>query len=143
MKKLLALTLLTLISLQATAADWMTDLEKAKALAKKENKLVFIDFTGSDWCPPCIKLKKDVLGTAEFAKYAKEKFVLVELDYPSKIEQSVELKAANRELQQQFKIKGFPTVVILDGEGKELLRKVGFGGETTPAYLKQFEGLKK
>ncbi len=143
MKKILSLAILTLLAIQVTAAEWMTDLDKAKAIAKKENKLVFIDFTGSDWCPPCIKLKKDVLSTAEFAKYAKEKFVLVELDYPRSKEQSVELKAANRELQQQFKIKGFPTVVILDGEGKEVLRKVGFGGEDIAGYLKQFEGLKK
>lgn len=143
MKKLLALALLACISIQVTAADWMTDLDKAVALAKKENKLVFIDFTGSDWCPPCIKLKKDVLSTTEFAKYAKDKFVLVELDYPRSKEQSDDLKAANSKLQKEFGIRGFPTVLILDGERKEVLRKVGFGGLTTAEYLKQFEGLKK
>ncbi len=145
MKKLL-LTLSTLIcvgQLLAADASWTTDLSKAQDQAKKEKKLVFVEFTGSDWCPPCKKLKADILSTADFAKYAKENLVLVELDFPRSKEQSGDLKKANQELSKKFGIRGFPTVIVFDGEGKELDRQVGFGGGSPEAYIAKLNKLKK
>ena len=145
MKKLL-LTLVALFltsPLLAADLDWMTDLSKAQANAKEAKKLVFVEFTGSDWCPPCKKLNADILSTPEFVEFAKKSLVLVELDFPRTKAQSDELKAANRELSKKFGIRGFPTVLVLDGEGKELNRMVGFGGGSPKDYISKLEGLKK
>src|SRR6266576_2275839 len=108
--------------LQAGAEElqWLTDLPKAQAQAKKENKLVMLDFTGSDWCGWCIKLNKDVFSKPEFAKYAKENLVLVEVDFPRRKEQSEEMKKANQALQEKYKIEGYPTIIVLNGDGKKV-----------------------
>jgi thioredoxin-related protein len=122
MKKLALTTLLCFVSLQLFAAkgEWLTDLPKAQAQAKKESKLVLIDFTGSDWCGWCIKLDKEVFSTSEFHEYAKKNLVLVEIDFPHKKQQSPELKKTNRALAEKYKIEGYPTVIVLDGDGKKV-----------------------
>src|SRR5690349_9327424 len=100
--------------LQAGAEElhWLTDLPKAQAQAKKENKLVMLDFTGSDWCGWCIKLNKEVFSKPEFAKYAKDNLVLVEVDFPRRKEQTEQQKKANQELQEKYKIEGYPTIIV-------------------------------
>src|SRR5436190_18599790 len=108
----------------AAESEWLTDLSKASAHAKESKKLVLLDFTGSDWCPPCKALHKNVLTSKEFQDFAKEKLVLVELDFPRQKTQSPELKKANRELQGKFAVDGYPTIIVLDPEGKELSREV-------------------
>lgn len=127
------------LSVGAHGAEWLTDLAKAKELAKAEKKTVLVNFTGSDWCGYCIKLKKEVFDTEEFAKFAKDKLVLVEIDFPRKKAQSEEVKKANRELQKQYKVEGFPTLVFLNGEGKKLGEEVGYGGGGPKAFLAKVE----
>ena len=131
--------------LQAGAAEpnWLTDLPKAQAKAKEENKQVLLDFTGSDWCGWCIKFNKEVLSTPEFADYAAKHLVLVEVDFPRKKEQSDELKKANKDLGSKYKVNGYPTFVVLNKEGKEVGRQVGYsaGGPTAfIAKLDEFKG---
>jgi len=108
--------------LQAGAEElqWLTDLPKAQAQAKKENKLVMLDFTGSDWCGWCIKLHKEVFSQPEFAEYAKKNLVLVEVDFPRRKEQTAELKKANQALQEKYKIEGYPTLIVLNGNGDQV-----------------------
>src|SRR3954471_16135308 len=113
---LMAGTVFSLIA--AEKAEWLTDLPRAKVQAKAENKLVLMDYTGSDWCGWCIKLDKEVFSTPEFAEYAKKNLVLVEVDFPNKKPQSAELKKANEALQEKYKIEGYPTVIVLNSEGK-------------------------
>ncbi|MCX6889138.1 MAG: thioredoxin family protein [Verrucomicrobia bacterium] len=128
----------------ASAAEpvWLTDLDAAKAQAVKENKPVLVDFTGSDWCPPCKALHKNVFESAEFTAVA-SKYVLVELDYPRKTPQAPELKAKNAELSKQFGITGFPTVLLIDGKSGEVFGKtVGFGGQTAKEYLEKLASFK-
>ena len=110
----------TLIQVQAAELEWLTDLPKAQAKAKAENKMVMLDFTGSDWCGWCIRLNKEVFSQPEFAEYAKKNLVLVELDFPRSKEQSKELKAQNAKLQAQYKIEGYPTIIVLNSEGKKV-----------------------
>src|SRR3954470_8139378 len=96
---------------------WLTKLDKAKAKAQKENKAVLLDFTGSDWCPPCMKLKKTVFDSSEFQKFAAKHLVLVEVDFPrgKKLKDlSEEQQMANKALAQQFDVDAFPTVILLD-----------------------------
>jgi len=115
---LFAATLLT----SATAAEltWLTDAAQAQARAKAEKKLVLLDFTGSDWCIWCQKLSKEVFATDEFAAYAKTNLVLVEVDFPRKKSLSDSQKAANEALAKKYSIRGFPTLILLDAEGKLL-----------------------
>src|SRR6202040_3071968 len=116
MKAFTMVGLVCCLALRAAAAesDWMTDLPKAEAKAKAEKKLVLMDFTGSDWCPPCKALKKNVLSSPEFEKFAKDNLVLVEVDFPRSKAQTEELKKANEKLSEKFKIEGYPTVIVLD-----------------------------
>src|SRR3982751_2016724 len=85
----------SLLQVQAAELQWQTDLPKAQAQAKAENKMVLLDFTGSDWCGWCIKFKQEALDTKEFQDYAAQNLVLVEVDFPRKAPQSAELKKAN------------------------------------------------
>jgi thioredoxin-related protein len=144
--KKLSIALLAICPLlQGCAAQelqWLTDLPKAQAQAKNEKKLVFIDFNGSDWCPPCKQLRAVISSSKEFASYAKTNLVLVDIDFPHK-EQSEELKKANAALSEKYNIEGFPTVIVLNGDGKELNRTVGFGGQSASQIIDDLEKLKK
>lgn len=133
-----------LLSMQAGAAEaqWMTDLPKAQARAKAENKLVLMDFTGSDWCGWCIKLNKEVFSKPEFAEYAEKNLVLVEVDFPNQKKQSDELKAANEKLQEKYKVQGYPTIIVLNGDGKKV-GELGYQPGGPKAFIAELEKLKK
>src|SRR5258705_691249 len=75
---------------------WQTDCEKAKVEAKAENKLILLNFSGSDWCGPCIRLKKDIFDSETFMKYADENLVLVNADFPR-----LKKNMLSKELQKQ------------------------------------------
>src|SRR5438445_7310648 len=122
MKKIVIGLFAGLALLQAGAEEltWLTDVPKAVAKAKEEKKLVMLDFTGSDWCGWCIKLHKEVFSKPEFAEYAKKNLVLVEVDFPRAKKQSAELKKANESLQGKYNVRGYPTIVVLDAEGKQV-----------------------
>ena len=144
MKKLFfsgVLALCTMVAAVAAQGEWLTDLDTAKAKAKEANKHVLIDFTGSDWCPPCKQLHANVLTSKEFAEFAKENLILVELDFPMKKEQSAKLKAKNKGLAAHYKIEGYPTIVMLDPSGKEINREVGYQPSTKAAdYVAMLKG---
>jgi thioredoxin-related protein len=107
-------------------AQWLTDYSKAVQQAKTENKVILLDFTGSDWCGWCMKMKKETLDTPTFKHYAGKNLVLVELDFPQHKQQTDEIKRQNGKLSQQFKIAGYPAFVLLDKDGKELGRQGGY-----------------
>lgn len=102
-----------------TPEGWSTDLEKAFAEAKEKDKPVLVEFTGSDWCPPCIMMRKNVFSKKEFVSKASEDFILVELDYPNG---DPELKKKNDPYARKYEIEGFPTVILFDSKGKEFDR---------------------
>ncbi len=145
MKKLLLAALAITVIWQANAAGnaWLTDLPKAQAQAKIENKIVLLDFTGSDWCGWCIKFRKEVVDTAEFQGYADKHVVLVELDYPRHKEQSGDLKKANAALKNKYKVTGFPTLVVLNQDGREIGRQVGFDEGGPKAFIAKLDGYQK
>lgn len=123
MKKLLLSSLVMAMTANftfaATGENWMTDFEAAKKKAAEEKKDLFVDFTGSDWCGWCIKLDKEVFAHEPFNEGVADKFILVSLDYPQdKSKMSEELQAQNDELQKKFDIKGFPTILLMDAEGR-------------------------
>ena len=123
MKKAIVLTTLFALSLSLTAGEgWLTNIEKAKELAKKEGKTVLVEFTGSDWCPPCKALKKNVFDSKEFKAYAKKNLVLVELDFPrDKSKVTKDQAEYNREQAKAFAVRGYPTIILMDANGKEYM----------------------
>ncbi|GAA5481212.1 thioredoxin family protein [Haloferula sargassicola] len=98
---------------------WTTDLDKALKDAKAKEKAVLVEFTGSDWCPPCQMMRKNVFSKDEFVSKASKDFILVELDFPRGDE---EVRKKNEPLAKKYDIDGFPTVIILSDSGKELSR---------------------
>jgi protein disulfide-isomerase len=144
MKKLLIALLTTLAYWHVNAGEleWMTDMPKAQAKAKEEKKMVMMDFTGSDWCGWCIKLDKEVFSTPEFAEYAKKHLVLVEVDFPNRKKQSAELKKANAELQKKYKVEGYPTIIVLNSEGKKI-GELGYMKGGPKAFTAELEKLRK
>jgi thioredoxin-related protein len=117
---------------------WHTDFEAAKAKAKAEQKLLLVDFTGSDWCGWCIKLKDEVFDKQAFEKEAPKAFVLVELDFPHNKELSEKLKKQNEQLAKQYKIEGFPSILLLDAAG-EVIARTGYRPDGPKAYLKHLD----
>ncbi len=144
MKKMLLAVLTAMAGWQAYAAEatWLTDLPAAQAQARTEHKLVLIDFTGSDWCPACIRFQKEVLDSKEFQDYAAKSVVTVELDFPDKKPQSDALKRANAALQTSYKVEGFPTLVVLDENGKEIGRQLGYDASGPKAFIAKLEKYK-
>lgn len=110
------------------AAQWETDIDAALARAAEEDKAVLIDFTGSDWCTWCIKLRKDVLDRPAFTEYAQDKFVLLEIDVPQNPARVGGMAKAeeNRLLCEKFNVGGFPTLMVMSAEGIPLTRLAGY-----------------
>ena len=140
MKKIL-LGLIVCVALCGVAAaeqEWLTDASQAQGLAQKENKLVMLDFTGSDWCIWCKKLHNEVFSTSEFQDYANKNLVLVTVDFPRQKKLSEEQTKANKELAQKYNIKGYPTVIVLNGDGKKV-GELSYSDGMTAEDTKEFQ----
>ncbi|MEO5754554.1 MAG: thioredoxin family protein [Chthoniobacterales bacterium] len=120
-------------------ANWLTDFTQAQAEAKAGHKLLLLDFTGSDWCGWCKRLQAEVFSKPEFEDYAKENLVLLKVDFPRAQPLSSELRKQNYELAAKFSVQGFPTIVVLNGDGKPvgLLGYVPGGPEAFLGELKK------
>ena len=128
---------LTASAFASTPEGWSTDLEKAFEQAKAEKKSVLVEFTGSDWCPPCIAMRKNVFSTKEFVTAASKKYILVELDFP-KGDKAV--KEKNAPYAEKYKIEGYPTVILFNSEGKEFTRFFASDFPNTEDFLKHIDG---
>ena len=106
----------------AQAGPWLTDFETAKRQAQQENKMILMDFTGSDWCGWCIRLKNEVFDQPDFIAYANQNLILLEIDFPRKKPIGTLQLENNQALAKQFRIEGYPTIVIAKPDGKELGR---------------------
>ena len=105
--------------------------------------MVLLDFTGSDWCSWCIKFDEEVLSTGKFRDYAAKRLALVNVDFPDSKPQSDEVKKANQDLKNKFNVTGFPTFVLLDSNGSELGRQVGYREGGPNAFIAELEGFSK
>ncbi len=133
---------LALSSTLRAEPSWQTDYKKAQEQAKTDKKLLLVDFTGSDWCGWCIKLHREVFSKPEFQEYASKNLVLLEIDFPRAKTQVDSLKKQNEGLATQYQIQGFPTIVVLNGEGRKV-GELGYmeGGPT--AFIAELEKLRK
>lgn len=113
-----ALALTSLAS--ATGAKWLTSYSEAVKLSKKTGKPILADFTGSDWCGWCKKLKAEVFSTPAFQTWAAKNVILLELDFPRSTPIAASLKQQNQKLAEKYKVRGFPTILFLKGDGSVL-----------------------
>jgi len=147
LKNIAALTLggLLLLSAPAVASDgWIADFDKAVELAKAEKKDLFVDFTGSDWCGWCIKLDSEVFSHEAFTKGVENNYVLVSLDFPRKEENIAKVPnlERNKELQQKYGVRGFPTVLLMSSEG-QVYGKTGYQPGGPESYVEHINELRK
>ncbi len=114
--------LLSLVAAAPLSAKpgWLTNFKEAQEQAKSGKKLVLLDFTGSDWCGWCIKLEREVFSKPEFKQYAEKNLVLMEIDFPKGKQLSSTERAQNEQLAMQYGIEGFPTIILVDGDGKKV-----------------------
>ena len=121
----------------AQAADgWLVDFEKAKAQAAKEEKSILMEFTGSDWCPPCKALAKNVLTQDVFKTEMPKNFVLLKLDSPrDKSKQTPEEIEQYKVLAAKYSIQGVPTIFLADAKGRPYYQTVGYSGDPADKYV--------
>ncbi len=126
----------------AGGEGWSTDFTAARKEAAESKKDLLIDFTGSDWCGWCIKLNKEVFSQDPFKAGVKDKFVLVELDYPqNKSKLSAETIKQNEELGKKYAVRGYPTILLTDAEGKPFAA-TGYQKGGPEAYVKHLDELR-
>ncbi len=123
---LLLLVAFALTLLPALANGWGNNYKEALATAAKENKKVLLDFTGSDWCGWCIRLKKETFDQPQFKEFADKNLILVEVDFPQGKSLAPEVKKQNDALQEKYHIEGFPTIVLLDPQGNIIKQNSGY-----------------
>ncbi|OIN56278.1 thioredoxin family protein [Arsenicibacter rosenii] len=137
------LTILLTAFLLHVSADWNLDFEKAKSEASQGHKYILLNFSGSDWCAPCIKLKKDIFEADAFKAYATDHLVLVRADFPrSKKNQLDKAQTARNEaLAETYNTQGkFPLTLLLDANGKVVKVWDGYVDKTPEAFVTELDG---
>jgi thioredoxin-related protein len=128
-----------------TQVNWLGNFNEALSQASKDHKLILINFSGSDWCGPCIRLRKEILESPAFESFAAEKLVLVRADFPrqKKNQPDKDQLKKNEELADRYNADGkFPYTLLVNEKGQVLKTWDGFPNETTESFLtdiKQFE----
>lgn len=140
---LIAFLLLTIFSFKSpesktTKITWLTDYELAKQTAKQENKKLLLNFTGSDWCGWCKILDREVFDTEDFIQYANEKLVCVKLDFPAQKKLPQAEVKQNFTLQKKYKVKGYPTILLLDHD-ETLIMETGYRRGGAQPYIDHLE----
>ena len=134
MKPLLLLaTMITIVS-----TEWLTDFDEAKNIATKENKYILLNFSGSDWCGPCIKMKKEVFENETFLALAQEHLVLVKADFPrqKKHQLSKDQTTRNEKLAEQYNKEGkFPLTLLLLSDGRVVRKWDGYAFSSQDKFI--------
>ena len=141
MKNSFLIFFLIITSLSASSQNWVDDFETAKKQAVTENKHVLLIFEGSDWCPPCKKLNKNILSTTAFKTYASENLILVKADFLKRSPVSKKQMAQNELLLKKYNPKRkLPKLFMLDSKGK-VLGNLGYKKISAEAYVKILKDL--
>lgn len=134
-----ALLLLPLLPVPLSAQGFRHDYDAAKAQAQREGKDLLLLFTGSDWCPPCKRLHAEVLGKPAFQTAAAEDFILVELDFPRRKQLPADLRQQNEALKTRLGASAFPSVFLLEANGRPYHLEAGYRGAEVEAYLRRLQ----
>jgi protein disulfide-isomerase len=122
---------------------WLTDLKTAQDQAKTTHKFLLLNFTGSDWCGFCIQLDRAIFSKPDFKDYASKNLILVELDYPRRKAQNIDIKKQNAILAERYQIEAFPTLIILNENGKLVWRYEGLYQGSLAAFLADLDKVRK
>ena len=128
-----------------TGITWSGDFSAAQKQASQEHKLILINFSGSDWCGPCIRLRKEILESSTFENYASDHLVLVRADFPrqKKNQLSKDQVKLNEALADKYNPDGkFPYTLLVDENGKVLKDWDGFPNETPDQFVSQISAVK-
>lgn len=127
----------------ASLIGWETDFENAKKKAVTEHKLILLNFSGSDWCGPCIKLHKEIFESNSFQYFADSNLVLINADFPrlKKNQLSKEQQKKNDKLADKYNPQGsFPYTILLNAEGKPIKAWDGYPNMTAEQFTGQLKG---
>lgn len=114
------LVLVSLLMMVSVSNEWLTNFDAAKEIAVKDNKHILLNFSGSDWCAPCIKMKKEVFESEAFLTRSEAQLVLVRADFPrsKKNQLSPEQVKHNEALAEKYNPEGkFPYTLLLNADG--------------------------
>jgi len=116
----------TVVTKKKESVKWEMSFDKAVEKSKKENKPILIFFTGSDWCPPCKQIDRELFHTQKFEDFSERNLVLYKADFPrNRYLVSSDVKKVNSKLQYEYRISAFPTVVVINAAGEVLGKKKG------------------
>ncbi len=132
------LALIIVAGQNCAAVEWLTDVPTALNKARAENKIVLLDFTGSDWCIWCQRLKREVFDQPEFATFAQDNLIMVEVDFPRNKPQSPEQIQANQALARTYNVRGYPTIVLIDSASHQVGRS-GYQPGGPKNYIAELE----
>jgi thioredoxin-related protein len=141
MRTFLLLAFLAVASLSKAATTDSSFLQKSEATAATSHKYILLNFSGSDWCIPCIKMKKAVFSTDTFSRYAAEKLVWINADFPrDKKTLTKQQVKQNEDLADKYNKKGsFPYTVLLDEKGNIIKSWDGFPNLTAEEFIQQVD----
>ncbi len=124
-------------------ANWTTDYETSMAKAKLDKKPVLLLFTGSDWCPPCKRLHRAIFDSKDFEEFSKDNLILIKADFPKRKKLPSKQRIHNEKLARQYNVRGFPTTLILDLDGKVINKRVGYSGISPAEYIERIKEVAK
>ena len=136
---LLTLCVLLPVAVRAAEEGWTDDMTAAMTAAREADRDILIDFTGSDWCPPCIALHENVFSQDVFKEAARERFELVVMDFPQNSELPEATAAQNDQWAARIGLEAFPTVLLLDSRARAYGKMAGYSGEGVEAFIAQLD----
>lgn len=134
-------------AVEPSKIKWYINYDEAFKEAKKQNIPILLFFHGSDWCPPCIRMQKEVFSSEKFTKSTSDKVVFLDVDFPVKNKLSDKQLEHNQKLKAKFGLpqefsQGYPQVVIVDLNGKVLYQEKGYSGEGIEKLISVIRSLK-
>jgi thioredoxin-related protein len=130
--------IISLVMVFTLSTEWLTDMTTAKEAATKENKYILLNFSGSDWCAPCVKMKKEVFESESFLNLAEKQLILVRADFPrsKKNKLSDEQIKHNEGLAEKYNPSGkFPLTILLDANGKVIKEWDGYAFSSQDKFI--------
>ena len=127
-----------LLTAWLAAAGWHYNLDEARQLAKDQHKHILLNFSGSDWCGPCIELRKLILDNPDFLQMADTTLILVNADFPrsKKNQPNAQQQALNNAMADKYNSQGkFPYTLLLDADGKVIRTWEGLPDEKPADFV--------
>ena len=126
MKKLIYIIFILTCSFYFSQVQKIYTWDEAKKIATEKNINILIEFTGSTWCKPCIKMEKEVINSKEFEDFYKDKFLMFVLDLEMPINMNSQNYLYFNKFKQKYSVHVYPTYILVDKNGKEIKRIEGF-----------------